>query len=104
MAATVILCENDIELEEFFLLDYHTDSNICVQTNRQTREPLCKGDSRTCLIAFHIQLPLATLASLNYFIFFNFLQMQQTFDILFFHFNTFFQNLIEPLFLNSFCF
>ena len=28
-----------------------------------TREPLSKGDSRTGLIAFHIQLPLATLAS-----------------------------------------
>ena len=33
------------------------------QTNKQTREPLNKGDSRTGLIAFHIQLPLATLAS-----------------------------------------
>ena len=27
------------------------------QTNKQTREPLSKGDSRTGLIAFHIQLP-----------------------------------------------
>ena len=28
------------------------------QTNKQSREPLSKGDSRTGLIAFHIQLPL----------------------------------------------
>ena len=27
------------------------------QTNKQTREPLSKGDSRTGLIAFHIKLP-----------------------------------------------
>ena len=27
------------------------------QTNKQTREPLSKGDSRTGLVAFHIQLP-----------------------------------------------
>ena len=27
------------------------------QTNKQTREPLSKGDSRTGLIVFHIQLP-----------------------------------------------
>ena len=33
-----------------------------------TREPLSKGDTRTGLIAFHIQLPLATLASLTHFI------------------------------------
>ena len=38
------------------------------QTNKQTREPLSKGDSRTGLIAFLIQLPLATLASLTHFI------------------------------------
>ena len=37
------------------------------QTN-ETREPLSKGDSRTGLIAFLIQLPLATLASLTHFI------------------------------------
>ena len=35
---------------------------------KQTREPLSKGDSCTGLIAFHIQLPLATLASLTHFI------------------------------------
>ena len=29
------------------------------QTNKQTREPLSKGESRTGLIAFHIQLPLS---------------------------------------------
>ena len=39
------------------------------QTNKPTREPLSKGDSRTGLIAFHILLPLATLASLTHFIF-----------------------------------
>ena len=38
------------------------------QTNIQTREPLSKGDSHTGLIAFHIQLPLATLTSLTHFI------------------------------------
>ena len=38
------------------------------QTNKQTREPLSKGDSRTGLIAFHIQPPIATLASLTHFI------------------------------------
>ena len=32
------------------------------KTYKQTREPLSKGDSRTGLIAFHIQPPLATLA------------------------------------------
>ena len=36
MAANVILCENDMELEEFYLSDYHTDSNRCVQTDRKT--------------------------------------------------------------------
>ena len=38
------------------------------QTDKQTREPLSKGDSRTGLTAFHIQPSLATLASLNHFI------------------------------------
>ena len=38
------------------------------QPDNKTREPLSKGDSRTGLIAFHIQLPLATLASLAHFI------------------------------------
>ena len=38
------------------------------QTNKQTREPLSKGDSRTGLIAFHIQPPIATLASLTHII------------------------------------
>ena len=38
------------------------------QTNKQTREPLSKGDSRTGLIVFHIQLPIPTLASLTHFI------------------------------------
>ena len=41
--------------------------NPCGYTMK-TREPLSKGDSRTGLIAFHIQLPLATLASLTHFI------------------------------------
>ena len=39
-------------------------------TNKQTREPLSIGDSRTGLIAFHIQPSLATLASLTDFIYF----------------------------------
>ena len=43
-----------------------------IQTNKLTRESLCKADSHTGLIAFHIQLPVATLASLTYFIFFSF--------------------------------
>ena len=34
----------------------------------KTREPLSKGDSRTGLIAFHIQPSLATLVSLTHFI------------------------------------
>ena len=34
--------------------------------NKQTREPLSKGDSRTGLIAFQIQLHLATLTSLTH--------------------------------------
>ena len=38
------------------------------QTNKQTRESLSKGDSRTGLTAFYIQPSLATLASLNHFI------------------------------------
>ena len=37
-----------------------------------TREPLSKGDSRMGLIAFHIQLTLATFASLSLFIFLQF--------------------------------
>ena len=39
-----------------------------MQKDRKTREPLSKADSRTGLIAFHIQPPLATLASLTHFI------------------------------------
>ena len=35
----------------------HTNIQTNKQTNKQTREPLSKGDSRTGLIAFHIQLP-----------------------------------------------
>ena len=38
------------------------------QTNKQIREPLSKGDSRTGLTAFNIQPSLATLASLTPFI------------------------------------
>ena len=34
-----------------------TDTQTDRQTDKQTREPLSKGDSRTGLIAFHIQLP-----------------------------------------------
>ena len=33
--------------------------------HKQTREPICKGDSHTGLIAFHIQLTPAALASLT---------------------------------------
>ena len=39
-----------------------------LQRGYKTREPLSKGDSRTGQIAFHIQLPLPTLASLTLFI------------------------------------
>ena len=39
-----------------------------IPQDNKTREPLSKGDSRTGLIAFHIQFPLATLASLTHFI------------------------------------
>ena len=42
--------------------------NIFKQNYTETREPLSKEDSRTGLIAFHIQPSLATLASLNHFI------------------------------------
>ena len=45
-----------------------TSKQTYKQTNKQTREPLSKGDSHTGLIAFHIQLPLPTLASLTHFI------------------------------------
>ena len=45
--------------------DYSRRATI---TNKLTREPLSKGDSRMGLIAFHIQLPLATLASVTHFI------------------------------------
>ena len=38
------------------------------QTDKETREPLCKGDSRTGLTAFNIQPSLATHVSLNHFI------------------------------------
>ena len=49
-----------------------TEGQTDKQTNKQTGEPLSKGDSRTCLIALHIQLPLATLASpILYFILVN---------------------------------
>ena len=34
-----------------------TEGQTDKQTNKQTREPLSKGDSRTGLVAFHIQLP-----------------------------------------------
>ena len=46
-----------------------SEGHTNIQTNKQTREPL-KGDSRTGLIAFHIEIPLHvdTLASLTYFI------------------------------------
>ena len=46
------------------------DLTIAARSQRAaiTREPLSKGDSRTGLFAFHIQLPLATLASLTHFI------------------------------------
>ena len=44
------------------------NQNFKKQAYIETREPLSKGDSRTGLIAFHIQLPLATLASLTHFI------------------------------------
>ena len=42
---------------EFVDLEKSTDR----QTNKQTREPLSKGDSRMGLIAFHIQLHLPHL-------------------------------------------
>ena len=45
-----------------------TDKQTNKQINKQTREPLSKGDNGTGLTAFHIQLPLATLASLTHFI------------------------------------
>ena len=48
-------------------LDYNGISNWN-NLPMETREPLSKGDSRTGLIAFLIQLPLATLASLTHFI------------------------------------
>ena len=42
----------DMVIVEFVELE-----KIVGQTNKQTREPLSKGDCRTGLIAFHIQLP-----------------------------------------------
>ena len=53
-----------VECIESMKSEGHTN----IETNKQTREPLSKGDSRTGLIAFHIQLPLGTLASLTHFI------------------------------------
>ena len=48
---------------DMVIVEFVDFDKISGQTNKQTREPLSKGDSRTGLIAFHIQLPLATLAS-----------------------------------------
>ena len=44
------------------------DKQTSKHINKQTREPLSKGDSGTGLIVFLIQLSLATLASLTHFI------------------------------------
>ena len=44
------------------------DKKTIVRRATITREPLSKGDSRTGLIALHIQQHLATLASLTHFI------------------------------------
>ena len=43
--------------------DKQTNRKNDRQTNETTREPLSKGDSRTGLIVFHIQLPLPTLTN-----------------------------------------
>ena len=59
-----------VEFVDFEKIDRQTNKHTNKQTNKQTREPLSKGDSRTGLIAFHIQLTLHvdSLASLTYFI------------------------------------
>ena len=53
-----------------FIVSEKTEGQTDKKTYKQTREPLSKGDSHTGLIAFHIQLPLTTFASLTFFNFY----------------------------------